>query len=524
MFVYIYVKYRHVDASIQSMIKIVWFALFVSCAPLAFLSFIPILVSGNPIVDPLYTGYCVILFPISFCYLIVTKQLFDIQTIMRRIVFTTLIAIVPSVLLVGLLSFVFIHEASLQNLAFSFLFILTTISFLLYMLEYFATRLEVIMFPRKYHLQLALKKVARNLRAITSFQELKEIILLDIVHTLQVYGGAIVFCYQNDTEMISEGELELEAVEQGLLDQTLSEQAYTVLEINRHEEYTSYFVFTKKKTNTPLGIEEKQWLDLIISYLAVCLENVYLIRKLTLRVHELASQIPDEQAGQDFAWLRKSLFALQERERFRIATDLHDTIIQDIVLIRRKLIAYIDNHTSDQPVQEVVKHLEMLNESLRQSCFELNPYLLQRAGLIKTMEAAIDLDRGLTEVDIHFQAEGTALVETLDPESKKHLFRIFQELMNNAKKHSQATEVHIRLSAQDSSVCLSYRDNGIGLDPARLDTMPRFYTPVHAGVGLEQMRSRVLLLGGLWNWRSEPGSGVELTIRIPLPEQKGWVV
>jgi len=524
MFIYIYFKYRKINSSVSQIIKIVWASLFLSCAPLAFFSFIPILATGNPLIDPLYAGYFVILFPLSFCYLIVTKQLFDIHNIMRRILYTTLVSMIPSAILLGFLAFIFSKEATLQNLSFCFLFIVTMISFLLYISEFFSNHLEAIIFPQKFRMKLTLNKIVRNLTTTTSFRELKEIILLDIINALQVYGGAIVFQYQNDIETIGEGEINLEEIEKGLIDNCLDESKYSVIEINRHEEHTSYFVFTRKKATTLLGIEEKQWLDLIISYLAVSLENVYLIRKLTLRIHELASQIPNEQAGHDLAWLRKSLFALQERERFRIATDLHDTIIQDIVLIRRKLIAYIDSHTSDQPVQEVIKHLEMLNESLRQSCFELNPYLLQRAGLTKTLEAAIDLDRGNPDLDIHFYTEGTALIEMLDLESKKHLFRIFQELMNNAKKHSQATEVTIRLAAEGSSVCLSYRDNGIGLDPTRLDAETRIHTLVHSGLGLEQMKSRVLLLGGQLDWRSPPGTGVELTIRVPLTEQKGWVV
>jgi two-component system sensor histidine kinase ComP len=521
MFVHVFFKYRRENSSIQAIITLVWFALFISAAPLVFLSFIPILLWDNPLVEPLYTGFFMLFFPISFSYMIVTKQLYDINILLRRILYTTLISMVPSIIIIVLIAFIFNKEANFQTLSFSFLFILTIISFLLYLLEYFVTKLDVIMFPRKYYLQLALKKIARNLRTIKSFRELKDIILVDIVSTLNVYGGVIVFQYQDSIETISEGELDLEKIEQYLRNGTLDESMYSVFEINLNEEYACYLVTTKKKTNTLLSLEERQWLNLIISYLAVSLENIYLIRKLTMKLHELASQIPNEQAGHDFVWLRKSLFELQEQERYRIATDLHDTTMQDILLIRRKLISYIENNEDRQQVLQAIKHLDLVNESLRQSCFELNPHLLQNIGLVQTMQATLDLDIGLNEYETHFHVEGSTTIESMDMEMKKHIFRIFQELMHNAKKHSKASKVTIKLAVIENYICLFYKDNGVGLDPQALANDKRLRTIANSGFGLEQMKSRVLHLNGHLELQSNKGSGVELTIRIPKPTQEG---
>ncbi|WP_141224916.1 ATP-binding protein [Paenibacillus sp. yr247] len=524
MFIHVFFKYRRENSSIQAIIKLVWFALFISAAPLAFLSFIPILVRDKPLVEPLYTGFFMLFFPISFSYMIVTKQLYDINILLRRILYTTLISMVPSAIIIVLIAFIFNTEANFQTLLFSFLFILTIISFLLYLLEYFVTKLDVIMFPRKYYLQLALKKIARNLRTIKSFRELKDIILVDIVSTLNVYGGAIVFQYQNSIESIGEGDLDLEEIEQCLRDGQLDDSTYSVFEINQNEEYACYLVTTRKKTNTLLSLEERQWLNLIISYLAVSLENIYLIRKLTMKLHELASQIPNEQAGQDFVWLRKSLFELQEQERYRIAADLHDTTMQDILLIRRKLISYIEHNEDRQQVLQAIKHLDLVNESLRQSCFELNPHLLQNIGLIQTIQATVDLDIGLNEYETHFHVEGSTVIESMDMEIKKHIFRIFQELMHNAKKHSKASKVTIKLAVIESYLCLFYKDNGVGLDPQALAKDKRLRTIANSGFGLEQMKSRVLHLNGHLELQSNKGSGVELTIRIPIPNQEGSAV
>ncbi|NOV04567.1 hypothetical protein GC097_31820 [Paenibacillus sp. LMG 31457] len=518
---YVFFKYRRENSSIQAIIKLVWFALFISTTPLALLSFFPILFRGEPLVTPLYTGYFVVLFPLSFTYMIVSKQLFDIHILLRRIIYTTLISMVPSTLIVLMIAFIFSKEASIETLSVSFLFILTTISFLLYVLEYFVTKLDSIMFPKKFYLQLALKKIARNLRTITSFRELKDIILVDIVNTLNVYGGAIVFQYPHSMETIGEGDLNLEEIEQYLRENRLDDSKYSIFVINQNEEYACYLVTARKKTNTMLSLEERQWLSLIISYLAVSLENIYLIRKLTVKLHELASQIPNGEAAQDVVWLRKSLFELQEQERYRIATDLHDTTMQDILLVRRRLLSFIENNEDQQQVVQAIKHLDLVNESLRQSCFELNPHLLQNIGLIQTIQATLDLDIGLNEYETHFYVEGSLIIESLDMDIKKHIFRIFQELMHNAKKHSKASKVMIKLTVIDNYMCLFYKDNGVGLDPQALAKDKRLRTIANSGFGLEQMKSRVLHLNGHLELLSDKGSGVELTIRIPIPTQEG---
>lgn len=520
LFAYVHFIYRRDNPTVQSILKLIWFAFIISCAPLVFLSFIPILLYNQPIIEPLYTEFFILLFPLSFSYLIVTKQFYDINLILRRIVYTTLMSMVPTGIIVGLLAFVFNQEASFQNLSFSFLIILTIISFLLYTLEYFLTKLDAVLFPRKYHLQMALKNIAQNLKSIKSFRELSDIILVDIVNTLEVKGAVIVFQQQDGIETIVEGEIDQEEVEQYLLlSDPLDESVYSVFEINRHEEYACYLITTKKKNNTILGIEERNWLNLIISYLAVSLENVYLIRKLTMKLHELASQIPNEQAGQHFVWLRRSLFELQEQERFRLATDLHDTTMQDILLIKKRLVAYLEHEGDRQEIVGIVKHLELLNESLRQSCFDLNPYLLQRVGLVKTIEAALDLEIGSNSFETYFHADGAYEIEELDMEVKKHLFRIFQELIHNAKKHSGASKVSIKLAMMEGYICLFYKDNGVGMDIKQWEENERSRRVGSSGLGLEQMRSRIVHLNGHLELVAKRGGGVQLTVRIPIRER-----
>ena len=351
--------------------------------------------------------------------MIASNQLYDIGLVFRRFLFAGLLAILPVSLFTGAYVFLFHHVVEEKQILFIFVGSMILVSTVLYAAEYLTTRLEPFLFPRKFALQSALKKISRNLGTISSFRELKEIILVDIVNTLQVMGGAIVFQYKNDTEIIYEGEIDTSEVQQlinssSLLDHPL----YTCMEMNSHEEYTSYLIMTRKKTNTLLAKEERQWLQLITSYLEVSLENVHLIRKLTARLQQLASELPHETAANDIQWFRKVMFELQEEERIRIANDLHDTTMQDLFFLKRRISSLADKSTMHQEDQVQLKNMnnfvDMINASLRQSCFELNPHLLKEVGLIQTLKMYLEKESYTTPFELEFQAEHAAVIESKD--------------------------------------------------------------------------------------------------------------
>ena len=207
----------------------------------------------NGLLDAIYTSWIILFFPISFAYLIASNQLYDIGLVVRRFLFAGLLAILPVSLFTGAYVFLFRHVVEEKQILFIFVGLMILVSTVLYAAEYWTTRLEPFLFPRKFALQSALKKISKNLGTISSFRELKEIILVDIVGTLQVMGGAIVFQYKNDNEIIYEGEIDTSEVQQLIKSSSLLDHpSYTCMEMNSHEEYTSYLIMTRKKTNTLL--------------------------------------------------------------------------------------------------------------------------------------------------------------------------------------------------------------------------------------------------------------------------------
>ncbi|MEC0227307.1 sensor histidine kinase [Paenibacillus alba] len=519
MIAHIYIKVRKQQSYLSSIVKSVCYSLFISIFPIICLSFLPKLIVGNWVIDAIYTSWIILLFPISFAYLIASNQIYDIGLVIRRFLIVGLMSVLPVSIFTGVYVFLFNQEVNEKQILFVFVGSIVLVSLMLYAAEYWTTKLEPFLFPRKFLLQSALKKISKDLGSISNLRELKEIILVDIVNTLQVHGGAIVFRHKDDTEIIYHGEIDTLEIEK-LVNSSmlLNHSKYTCIEMTGHEAYKGYLIMARKKTNTLIAQEEKQWLQLITSYLEVSLENVHLIRKLTVNLQQFASQLPHEATAHDIQWFRKVMFELQEEERVRIATDLHDTTMQDLFFLKRRLSTLADKvtlHKSDQEqLNNMNNFVDMINASLRQSCFELNPHLLKEVGLIQTLKMYIEKEAYSTPFELIFEVGSSSFIESKDLPTKRHIFRIVQELLNNAKKHSQATKVTMKMDETNHFFYMNYEDNGVGFNDNK---EPQLEIGA-SGMGIEQMRSRVLHMGGQMDCLTQRGSGTIFKIRIPIEE------
>lgn len=518
---FLYFRHSRTQTQLSSIIKSIWFSFFFSFLPVTSLSFAPNILFGHNLIDAVYTSWFLLFFPASFAYLIASDQLYDIGLVFRRFLFGCIIAIVPSALLTGIFSILFYREIHRAQAFFLFFASMLTLSLMLYFTEHLVTRLETVFFPRRAMLNTSLKKISKNLSTVSTMRDLKDIFLNDMVQTLEVRGGAIVFCYPNSVEVLSAGEVDEAEVKELLATGTLlQDDRYTCKEISRTEDSTSYLVMTRKRTNVLLSKEERHWLGLITSYLEVSMENVHLIRTLTNQLQDLSTKFSNSASAEEFQWFRKVMFELQEEERIRIAADLHDTTMQDLFFLKRRFAALMErfamNPEEKQNLDNILKFVDLINASLRQSCFELNPHLLREIGLVRTLNQYLEKETYTAPFKILFDAEdGVERVEQETPVTKKHILRIVQELLNNAKKHSEATVVSFRFSMEGDRYLLVYEDNGVGIGPEAKETRKIG----GSGIGLEQMKGRVLLLQGSFDVATLPHGGTCITIEIPVQEE-----
>ena len=208
----------------------------------------------------------------------------------------------------------------------------------------------------------------------------------------------------------------------------------------------------------------------------------------------------------------------EERERRRIAADLHDRTVQNLALSRIKTGALRKSLSSEEGstiLTEIQALIDQTIHDTRSLVFELSPPVLYELGF----EPAVEW---LTE---QMEARhGVACVvlsdkwpKPLDKDLEVVLFQAVRELLANVGKHAKATRVKVELSRKENTVYVSVGDNGIGFD---VNSIGGWGNEL-GGFGLFSVRERLLLLGGRLEISSAPGSGTKITLVAPLGSGKG---
>ncbi len=202
----------------------------------------------------------------------------------------------------------------------------------------------------------------------------------------------------------------------------------------------------------------------------------------------------------------------QERERNRIARDLHDGLGS----LMSGISAQIETLRAQSSVTSTASpHLSQLRDmvkeatsELRRTSYELMPASLLRQGLEPAMrDLCMNL---LVKNGIEPVLEINADLTTLNHEQQLTLYRIIQELLNNIVKHAGAKNVLIQFNNYDHEISLIVEDDGKGFDVASKKE--------HGGLGLGSLQSRVNLLKGFLDIASMPGEGTTVTVNFKMAE------
>lgn len=201
-----------------------------------------------------------------------------------------------------------------------------------------------------------------------------------------------------------------------------------------------------------------------------------------------------------------------EEERKRVARELHDDTAQALVALARSLdtlmIDVEDQPRARQRVEETRTLAESILSNVRRFSRDLRPSLLDDLGLVPALEWLTD---DLSErTGVHAQLDVVGMPRRLEPEVELSLFRIAQEGLSNVRRHSNASQVVVRLSFADKRVRLMVRDNGAGFIP---NERPADLSSAR-GLGLRGMRERAELIGGTLAVSSTPGKGTTVEVSV----------
>jgi len=207
--------------------------------------------------------------------------------------------------------------------------------------------------------------------------------------------------------------------------------------------------------------------------------------------------------------LLKKVIETQEKERERIARDLHDGIGQSLAAIKlhiESLKANVhENNNIANELDTIPKLLHNAIQDLRQICFNTLPIVLKEHGLVKAIE---ELQANISNIDFNVKFFHDENFPAINKSLEISIFRIIQEFINNSIKHSHATEVKIDLKVNANYVIINLTDNGVGFNINDME--------IFNGHGLKNIKTRIESFNGDVNINSIIDKGTEFDIAIPI--------
>ena len=216
--------------------------------------------------------------------------------------------------------------------------------------------------------------------------------------------------------------------------------------------------------------------------------------------------------------LLRRLVTAQEQERNRIATELHDGIGQDLLIMVNR--ADYDKGPdakkggkASERLTEIHGHLKHTIQDIRDIAHNLRPFLLDKVGLTKALNAMVNHVTKTGGIEVRADLE---IVDgILRKDTEVQIYRVVQECFNNVLKHSSASMVQFVIRRRAESVMIRLSDDGCGFD-ARAKTAE---VESRSGFGLIGMADRVRLMNGDWSCQSAPGEGTTIQIVVPLDSE-----
>lgn len=211
----------------------------------------------------------------------------------------------------------------------------------------------------------------------------------------------------------------------------------------------------------------------------------------------------------------KRIISAQEKEKERIAMDIHDDLGQSLIGTKMLITAYLQDSGFEYPHvqkfgQEVLEQINYCIDKARKISYGLVPPQLKLLGLSESIKDYIKQVDDQNDLKISFKSRN---IRGLRIEGEEvNVYRIVQEAMNNILKHANATEVNVLMKKNKNKLNITIQDNGNGFDKK----IKKKSNIQARGIGLSVMRERAKLLGGTVNIDSKPGQGTSVIIDIPL--------
>jgi two-component system sensor histidine kinase DegS len=240
------------------------------------------------------------------------------------------------------------------------------------------------------------------------------------------------------------------------------------------------------------------------------LERYIVILEKVMQAEEGGPQDGKKKGASDTVETVEMMVQAQEAERQRLARQMHDGpaqalsnfILQTEIAMR---LFDLDQEKARDELNNLKLSATRTFQKVRDFIFDLRPMMLDDLGLIPTLKRYVEAYKDQPNMDIRLAITGSE--RRMESYLEVMVFRAIQELVTNAIRHSQATQVKVQLDMSDTNVRVTVDDNGKGFDVETLDEK--------SNLGLKMIRDRAEMLGGFMEVDSVSGQGTRVTFQLP---------
>ncbi|MFX3617808.1 MAG: sensor histidine kinase [Sporolactobacillus sp.] len=494
----------------EKTVKFLLFGFLLAFLPFIVFFVLPRLVFGQGILSWQWTTPFFLLVPLTLGYLVLSKALVDVDFIIGRLFYYGAISLVGT----GFMTVYYIlcqaTKRPLNDIRFSLLAFITLLLFL-YAKEYIDFYLRDFLFPARKDYQDSIGRVLRTAKQGYRLRDLIRVMKQELEHNLPVENVILREIKANSPLSQRESDAENKTMPAAgrLMEFRTNDSGFSVL-LFRDGKISLVLSGEWSRPRLRLNIEEKLWLEMILSNAQILIENLYKAVELIDLLDQKGKQSADLPVT-----VKKVLFHVADRERQRLARDLHDTTVQNLLALARD----IDSEQEKYKDSLYKSQLGMIRQrvlgnthELRRVIRDLYPEVLQMSTLGHALLNLVAYVENDASFSIHPYIEDGLEIDNID--LKTAIYRVIQELLSNAVKHALAKNVTLILAKQENYYELLYDDDGIGTDKEMLDRS--FST-----MGIPGIIGRVESMGGTIEIQSKeneaPNKGFHVAIIWPMP-------
>jgi len=493
-----YFKYR------LPQLKILLSSILIPFMPFLFLYALPSIFFDTYILSGEASSLFLLLTPFSFIFTQLAERLFDIEYHITRLRYYVIFSLVFTLWFTVGLYWIAQKYLTISVITCISFFTFTSLVVLFYIKEKVDYRKRKILFSTKgdyiHQLYTAVDRIGKTITLNALLEKfVQEVSLhLELEHVF-------VLTYDFNTKQFTstvEGKL--------LINPTLMEDL-KLGEIQKIDKVYLAFLHQDARCKRALVLvhnnsihlkdEELLWLELLLLYVNNFIENTKMVEELLEELKHMR-QADDSQ----LPWLNKLLWLRFEEEKYQLAQELHDTNLQEQLHIAREVDVLVNAKDPTGIQQKLVKvHKQMVTSlhELRAYCENLKPPLLDTLGLNAALEKLIRKVTERASFELIYSIDRLYLE---DERMNLMIYRLFQELLNNALKHSYATTVEIHLQEANDGFEIIYKDDGVGCNVENII--------VTESMGIRGMQERVKAFNGHFYIDSQVNEGIFIRITV----------